>query len=133
MKITITIKPKTKRPQRLQKAECAWTISAASSDGKEQSIDGTVSIPDASTKTAALMALKEALGRFNRPAVIKLYIHEDFTRSMLSGEMLQRWERNGWRKIRRNEELKHRDLWMEIAAMLKTHAVSIAKKEEMES
>lgn len=133
MRIKIIIKPKTRRPQRIQKAECAWTISAASSDGKEQSIDGTVSIPDASIKTAALIALKEALGRFNRPAVIKLYIHEDFTRAMLSGGMLQRWERNGWRKIRRNEELKHRDLWMEIAAMLKTHAVSIAKKEEMES
>ena len=133
MKIEIIIKPKTRRPQKIKKAECAWTISAVLDDGKKKDIDGTVSIPNASIKTAALIALRDALGRFNKPAVIKLYIHEDFTRAMLSGGMLQRWERNDWRKIRRNEELKHRDLWMEIAAMLKTHAVSIAKKEEMES
>ena len=63
--------------------------------------------------------------------MIKIYIHEDFVRNMLQNQMPRRWKANGWRKIRQNEELKHKELWQEITELTSQHAVSIANREEL--
>lgn len=131
MKTEIHINPETKRPQRIQEARCRYEIICVFDDGRQEARGGSVCIPDASEKTAALIALKQALERFTRPSLIKIYMNEDFCRNMLAQQMPRRWEKNGWRKIRQNAELKHRELWQEITELTKQHAVVIAKKEEL--
>lgn len=128
MNIEIHIQPESRRPQQIKEARCHYEIICAFADGRQEARGGDVSIPDASEKKAALLALSEALKRFNKPSVIRICIEEDFVRNMLRQQMPRRWEANGWRKIRRNEELKHKELWQEITELLKMHAVVIADK-----
>ena len=130
MKTEIHIKPMTGRPQTIKQARCDYEIICVFDDGRQEARGGSVCIPDASEKRAALIALRDALKRFTRPCMIKIYMGEDFCRNMLSQQMPKRWKANGWRKIRQNGELKHKDLWQEIAELTKQHAVLIAKKEE---
>ncbi len=131
MKTEIHIKPQSKRPQTIKEARCNYELVCVYDDGRQEAKGGAVCIQDASEKRAALIALRDALKRFNRPAVIKIYIHEDFVRNMLQQQMPRRWKANNWRKIRQNGELKHKDLWQEITELTSQHAVSIAKKEEL--
>lgn len=130
MKTEIHVKPVSKRPQKIQEAKCEYQIICVFDDGKQEARGGFVCIKDASEKQAALIALRDALKRFNRPAVIKIYIHEDFVRNMLQQQMPKRWKNNSWRKIRQNAELKHKELWQEISELTSQHAILIAGKEE---
>lgn len=130
MRTEIHINPVSKRPQKIQKAECNYQIICVFADGRQEARGGSVCIQDASEKQAALIALRDALKRFSKPAVIKIFIDEDFVRNMLQQQMPKRWKANGWRKIRQNDELKHAKLWKEINEMISHHAVSIATKEE---
>lgn len=131
MKTEIHIQPESKRPQRIQEARCHYEIICVFDDGRQEARGGNVCIQDASEKTAALIALKEALKRFTRPSMIKIYMGDDFCRNMLAQQMPRRWQKNGWRKIRQNGELSHKELWQEITELTKQHAVIIAKKEEI--
>ncbi len=131
MKTEIHIKPTSRRPQTIREARCDYELVCVYADGRQDAKGGSVCIQDASEKRAALIALRDALKRFNRPSVIKIYIHEDFVRNMLQQQMPRRWKANNWRKIRQNGELKHKDLWQEITELTSQHAVSIAKKEEL--
>lgn len=131
MKTEIHIKPKSRRPQNIKEARCDYEIICVFDDGRQEARGGSVCIQDASIKRAALIALRDALKRFNKPSVIKIYIGEDFVRNMLRQQMPKRWKDNGWRKIRQNKELRHKDLWQEIAELTKQHAVVIASSEEI--
>lgn len=131
MKTEIHIKPVSKRPQNIKEARCNYEIICVFDDGRQEARGGSVCIQDASEKRAALIALRDALKRFTRPSLIKIYMEEDFVRNMLANHMPKRWQANGWRKIRQNEELKHKELWQEITELTKQHAVVIAKKEEI--
>ncbi|GEM_PF-6567040 len=131
MKTEIHITPMSKRPQKIREAKCDYQIICVFEDGRQEARGGSVCIQDASEKTAALIALRDALKRFKKPAMIKIYIHEDFVRNMLQNQMPRRWKANGWRKIRQNEELKHKELWQEITELTSQHAVSIANREEL--
>lgn len=130
MKTEIHIKPKSKRPQNIREARCDYEIICVFDDGRQEARGGSVCIQDASEKRAALTALRDALKRFTKPSLIKIYMGEDFVRNMLQQQMPKRWRDNGWRKIRQNAELKHRELWQEITELTKQHAVVIAKEEE---
>lgn len=131
MKTEIHIKPVSKRPQNIKEARCNYEIICVFDDGRQEARGGSVCIQDASEKRAALIALRDALKRFTKPSLIKIYMEEDFVRSMLQQQMPKRWKANGWRKIRQNAELKHKDLWQEITELTTQHAVVIAKKEEL--
>lgn len=131
MKTEIHIKPASRRPQKIQEAKCNYEIICVFEDGRQEARGGSVCIKDASEKEAALMALRDALQRFTRPSLIKIYMDEDFVRNMLAQHMPKRWQDNGWRKIRQNAELNHKELWQEITELTKQHAVVIAKKEEI--
>lgn len=131
MKTEIHIKPVSKRPQNIKEARCNYEIICVFDDGRQEARGGSVCILDASEKRAALIALRDALKRFTKPSLIKIYMEEDFVRSMLQQQMPKRWKANGWRKIRQNAELKHKDLWQEITELTTQHAVVIAKKEEL--
>lgn len=131
MKTEIHIKPVSRRPQNIKEAKCNYEIICVFDDGRQEARGGSVCIKDASEKRAALTALRDALKRFTKPSLIKIYMGEDFVRNMLQQQMPKRWKTNGWRKIRQNAELKHSDLWQEITELTKQHAVVIAKKEEI--
>ena len=131
MKTEIYINPTSHRPQKIREAKCDYQIICIFDDGRQEARGGSVTLEDASEKKAALVALRDALKRFKRPAVIKIYIQEDFVRNMLQNQMPRRWKANGWRKIRQNAELHHQELWQEISELTSQHAVSIANKEEL--
>lgn len=131
MRTEIHIKPVSKRPQTIREARCNYEIICVFDDGRQEARGGAVCIKDASEKRAALIALRDALQRFTKPSMIKIYIGEDFVRNMLRQQMPKRWKENSWRKIRQNGELKHQDLWQEITELMKQHAVVIANKEEI--
>lgn len=131
MRTEIHIKPVSKRPQTIREALCNYEIICVFDDGRQEARGGSVCIKDASEKRAALIALRDALQRFTKPSMIKIYIGEDFVRNMLRQQMPKRWKENSWRKIRQNGELKHQDLWQEITELMKQHAVVIANKEEI--
>ena len=131
MNTEIHIKPVSRRPQNIKEAKCNYEIICVFDDGRQEARGGSVCIKDASEKRAALAALRDALKRFTKPSLIKIYMGEDFVRNMLQQQMPKRWKDNGWRKIRQNAELKHSDLWQEITELTKQHAVLIAKEEEV--
>lgn len=127
----IYIKGQTKNPARLKTAQAKWSIVCVQNNGIIQRRDGTVCINNATTKRAVLTALSQALGRFNRPAVIKIYISDDFVRNSLANGWTQRWKENNWHKIRLNGELIHEDLWRNIQNQLSNHAVTFARTDEI--
>ena len=130
MKIEIFIQTKTKNPAVLKVAQARWLIQSVSNAGQVNSKDGAVSINNATSKRAALQSLVDALSRFNKEAVIKIYISDDYVRNMCLTNMPMRWRANDWHKIRLNGTLVHSDLWQMVNSLLANHAVVFATKEE---
>lgn len=116
---------------RVQKTAKAKYVISATVNGILHQKDGTVLINNATSKAAALAALSEALGRFQRADVIKIYISDDYVRHMLMLNMPNRWEANDWHKLRYNRELKYMPYWKSIKAMLSAHAVKYASADEI--
>lgn len=131
MTTEIYIQGKTKNPARLKTAWARWSIVCALNSGQVVRKNGTVCINNATTKRAVLTALSQALSRFNRPAVLKIYISDDFVRNSLANGWTMRWKTNNWHKIRLNGQLIHEDLWRNIQAQLSNHAVTYAKADEI--
>lgn len=77
----IYVQGATKNPARLKTARAKWSIVCVLNNGTIQRRDGTVCINNATTKRAVLTALSQALGRFNKAAVLKIYISDDFVRN----------------------------------------------------
>ena len=126
MRTDIYIQTKTKNPAVQKTAQARWLIYYVSSNGQTVSKDGIVAISNATSKRAALQSLSDALSRFNKAAVIKIYISDDYVRNMCLTQMPKRWKANDWHKIRQNGELKHCDLWQNVSKLLSNHAVSFA-------
>lgn len=130
MRIEIFIKTKTRNPAVLNTAKASWLIQSVSNNGQVITKDGSVYINNATEKRAALQALVDALSRFNKAAVIKIYISDDYVRNMCLTKMPIRWQANDWHKIRLNGELKHCDLWQQVYFLIHNHAVTFASTEE---
>lgn len=129
----IYVQGKTKNPARLPKAQAKWCIRCVLNNGKVETRDGTVLLTNATTKRAVLTALMVALEKFNKAAVIKIYISDDFVRAVLVNGWISWWKNNDWHKIRQNGEVRHLDLWQQIEHQLSKHAVTFAKGEELEN
>lgn len=130
MRIDIYIQTKTKNPAVLKTAQARWLIQSVSNNGQVNSKDGAVSINNATSKRAALQSLVDALSRFNKSAVIKIYISDNYVRNMCIAQMPKRWKANDWHKIRLNGELVHSDLWQKVNTLLSNHAVVFASEDE---
>lgn len=128
--IYIQTSTKDIRPQKIVKAKY---LLCASAGGTQQTRDGIVYMNNATSKAAALAALVQALERFQKPAVIKIYISDDYVRNMLTMQMPARWEQNGWRKIRYNRMLKYAPYWKKIKELLSAHAVRYAGADEIKN
>lgn len=131
MTCEIYIQTNTRNPAVQKMVRARWLIRSVSENGQETTRDGSVSLSNATTKQAALIALSDALQRFTKPAVIRLYISDPFVRNMLVTNMPRRWAANNWKKIRLNGELHHEALWHRIHEILKGHAVSYAGGPEL--
>lgn len=119
-------------PAKLEIASAKWSIVAfADKDKVFGRKEGDVILENSTTKKAALTALRNALQRFDRAAVIKLYIKDHFVRSMLVSNMPRRWADHDWRLFRYNGEIKYLDLWQQVNDLLKNHAVSYATPMEI--
>ena len=116
---------------RVQKIVKAKYLLCACVNGQQQTRDGTVCMNNATSKAAALAALVQALERFQKPAVIKLYISDSYVRNMLATNMPMRWEQNGWHKIRYNLDLKYLPYWQRIRQIMSAHAVKYAGADEI--
>ena len=77
MIIEIYIQTKTKNPAVQKIAQARWLIQSVQKNGQVISKDGAVSISNATSKRAALQSLVDALSRFNKAAVIKIYVSDD--------------------------------------------------------
>lgn len=132
MKCEIYIQTNTRNPAVRKIVRARWLIRYVSENGQETTRDGSVSISNATTKQAALIALSDALHRFTKPAVIRMYISDPFVRNMLITNMPKRWAGNNWKKIRLNGELHHEAMWQKIHNDLKIHAVSYAREPELD-
>ena len=130
MTIEIFIQTKTKNPAVQKTAQARWLIQSVQNNGQVISKDGAVSINNATSKRAALQSLVDALSRFNKAAVIKIYVSDDYVRNMCITKMPNRWKANDWHKIRQNGELKHCDLWVRLFRLMSIHAIVFASKEE---
>lgn len=130
MKVEIYIQTKTKNPAIQKIAQARWLIQSVSNTGQVSSRDGVVCINNATSKRAALSALETALSRFQKAAVIKIYVSDDYVRNMCITNMPKRWKENDWHKIRQNGELRHQDLWQSITRLLANHAVVYATQDE---
>lgn len=133
MKVEIFVLGKTKNPAVQRQAWARWLIVCKQSNGAIEKRDGVVLINNATTKRAVLTALLDALKRFNKAAVIRIYISDDFVRNALINCWLGRWKANNWHKIRLNGEIKHLDLWRQISEQMSKHAVSFAQGEELDN
>lgn len=130
MRVEIYIQARTKNPAVQKMAQARWLIRSVASNGQEVRKDGAVVLSNATEKRAVLQALNDALGRFTKAAVIKVYVSDDYVRNMLLSNMPKRWRENDWHKIRKNGELIHSDLWRALSQLLANHAVSFATTAE---
>ena len=133
MTTEIYVLGKTKNPAVQRTAWARWMIVCVLNNGKVEKRDGVVCMNNATTKRAVLIALSQALQRFNKAAVLKIYISDDFVRASLVNGWTGRWKANNWHKIRLNGEVRHLDLWQQISLQLSRHAVTFARGEELEN
>lgn len=133
MRTEIFVLGKTRNPAVQKKAWARWSIVCVQNSGTVEKRDGVVCINNATIKRAVLIALIEALGRFKKAAVIKIYISDDYVRNSLANGWTKRWRDNNWHKIRLNGQLIHEDLWRQVQSQLSNHAVTFAKAEELDN
>lgn len=125
-----------KKPCLQKHAKARWAVAAydgASID--EMSLiwkrDGVVVGNNTTSKKVSLYALRDALKRFTKPAIINLYIEDPFVRNMMQQNMPHRWSCHMWKKFRYDREIRYCDLWREIYGLIGKHAVKYAAYEEM--
>lgn len=133
MTTEIFVLGKTKNPAIQRTAWARYMIVCVRNNGTVEKRDGVVCINNATTKRAVLTALSNALERFNKAAVLKIYISDDFVRASLVNGWTNRWKANNWHKIRLNGQLIHEDLWRQVVSQLSNHAVSFARAEELDN
>lgn len=133
MTTEIIIKGATKNPAVQKQAIARWSIVCVLNNGTVEQRDGVVCINNATIKRAVLTALRDALMRFSKAAVIRIYVSDDYVRNALIQGWPHRWKNNNWHKIRLNGDIRHLDLWQQISEQLSKHAVSVAGAEELEN
>jgi len=116
-----------KNPAVQRTAKAKWAIIATGTDGKLiNKRDGVVIAPNSTCKKVSMIALRDALKRFNKAAVIEIYVSDPFVRNMLQSNMPYRWSEHEWRLFRYNRDIRYCELWQEINGLLKNHAVKFA-------
>lgn len=69
-----------------------------------------------------LKALSAALDRLRLPCVIDTYTGSSQIRSAIENGWLEEWQERGWKTVK-GQDIKHKDLWQEIAPKMDPHMV----------
>lgn len=122
----------SRNPGIFKQAKAKWAIHAYDDNGVTKfKREGVAVALNSTCKKVTLIALRDALYRFTKPAVIKIFIEDPFVRNMLRTNMPYRWSQHNWTKFRYGQEIKNVKLWMEVYLLLSKHAVSYASVEEL--
>lgn len=116
-------------------AMARWIVAAYDGDTLSPVLiwkrDGVVVSPRSTNKRASVVALRDALKRFTKPAVINLYIEDPFVRHMMQTNMPHRWSINRWTKYRYGQDIKYVEIWKEIYALMKGHAIRYVSADQL--
>ena len=69
-----------------------------------------------------MQALSAALDRLRLPCVINAHAGSSQIRSTIENGWLEEWQERGW-KTAKGQDIKHKDLWQEIALKMAPHLV----------
>lgn len=116
-------------------ATARWIVAAYDGDNLSPVLiwkrDGVVVSSRSTNKRASVVALRDALKRFTKPAIINLYIEDPFVRHMMQTNMPHRWSINRWTKYRYGQDIKYVEIWKEIYALMKGHAIRYASADQL--
>lgn len=116
-------------------ATARWIVAAYDGDNLSPVLiwkrDGVVVSSRSTNKRASVIALRDALKRFTKPAIINLYIEDPFVRHMMQTNMPHRWSINRWTKYRYGQEIKYVEIWKEIYALMKGHAIRYVSADQL--
>lgn len=116
-------------------ATARWIVAAYDGDNLSPVLiwkrDGVVVSSRSTNKRSSVVALRDALKRFTKPAIINLYIEDPFVRHMMQTNMPHRWSINRWTKYRYGQEIKYVEIWKEIYALMKGHAIRYVSADQL--
>lgn len=116
-------------------ATARWIVAAYDGDNLSPVLiwkrDGVVVSSRSTNKRASVIALRDALKRFTKPAIINLYIEDPFVRHMMQTNMPHRWSINRWTKYRYGQDIKYVEIWKEIYALMKGHAIRYVSADQL--
>nr|DAH23250.1 MAG TPA: ribonuclease HI [Caudoviricetes sp.]DAM02688.1 MAG TPA: ribonuclease HI [Caudoviricetes sp.] len=85
---------------------------------------GTVT--DSTANQAELIALIEALGRFNRKCVLNIHTSNKHLLGAFANDWTQGWQKNSWRTAS-GREVANRHEWERLLSMLEGHLVRVCE------
>lgn len=116
-------------------ATARWIVAAYDGDNLAPVLiwkrDGVVVSSRSTNKRSSVVALRDALKRFTKPAIINLYIEDPFVRHMMQTNMPHRWSINRWTKYRYGQDIKYVEIWKEIYALMKGHAIRYVSADQL--
>ena len=116
-------------------ATARWIVAAYDGDNLSPVLiwkrDGVVVSSRSTNKRSSVVALRDALKRFTKPAIINLYIEDPFVRHMMQTNMPHRWSINRWTKYRYGQDIKYVEIWKEIYALMKGHAIRYVSTDQL--
>lgn len=125
-----------KNPGIQKTAKAKWIVAAYSGGCLDEMTltwkrEGVVVANKSTNKKVSLMALRDALKRFTKAAVINMYIEDPFVRHMMQTNMPHRWSINRWTKYRYGQDIKYVEIWKEIYALIKGHAIRYVSADQL--
>ncbi|EFI35606.1 ribonuclease H [Desulfonatronospira thiodismutans ASO3-1] len=78
--------------------------------------------PGTTNNRMELMAVLEGLKALKYPCRVRIHTDSQYIARAINEKWLEKWQRNGW-KTAQKEDVKNRDLWEELAALLQEHKV----------
>lgn len=116
-------------------ATARWIVAAYDGDNLSPVLiwkrDGVVVSSRSTNKRSSVVALRDALKRFTKPAIINLYIEDPFVRHMMQTNMPHRWSINRWTKYRYGQDIKYVEIWKEIYTLMKSHAIRYVSADQL--
>jgi ribonuclease HI len=116
-------------------ATARWIVAAYDGDNLSPVLiwkrDGVVVSSRSTNKRSSVVALRDALKRFTKPAIINIYIEDPFVRHMMQTNMPHRWSINRWTKYRYGQDIKYVEIWKEIYALMKGHAIRYVSADQL--
>ena len=129
MAVEMFIQDEEKCTSQKKEVQARWYIRTVIK-GQVFERDGIVCLRDSTEQRASLLALMDALGRFNKAAEIKLYISNSHIRAAMNNGWLAKWQENNFITTK-GDSVRYASEWQQVSELLKIHKVVMAPKEEL--